>query len=116
MIWAKADIVGNPAGGGLFSLCGWNSVIEAAWHGVRLLVWPPKGDHRVNATVIERKGLRLWPKTWEWSAETLVKGEEMGERIKEMKGSEELKLRAEQREVIDKWSNSSAKECEGSHP
>ncbi|XP_021612890.1 UDP-glycosyltransferase 13-like [Manihot esculenta] len=120
----QVEILGHPAVGGLFSHCGWNLVTEAAWHGVRLLVWPAKRDQKVKATVVERSGLDVWPKTWEWGLETVVKREKIGEKIKQMMGSEELKLRAKQiqeevrkavsaggssnialSEVIDEWSN-----------
>ncbi|KDP41270.1 hypothetical protein JCGZ_15677 [Jatropha curcas] len=91
----QGEILGHEAVGGFVSHCGWNSVLEAIWHGVRLLAWPPKGDQKVNAEAIDRGGFGLWTRTWGWAAEMVVKGEELGERIKEMMTSEELKLRAE---------------------
>ncbi|KAJ4822512.1 hypothetical protein Tsubulata_046912 [Turnera subulata] len=90
----QEQILGHKAVGGFVSHCGWNSVVEAAWHGVPLLAWPQFGDQKVNAHVIESSGLGLWPKSWGWAGEVVVKGEEVGARIEELMGSESLKLQA----------------------
>ncbi|XP_038694865.1 UDP-glycosyltransferase 13-like isoform X2 [Tripterygium wilfordii] len=93
--WAdQGEILSHKAVGGFVSHCGWNSVAESAWTGVRMLAWPQHGDQKINADVVERSGLGLWVKDWGWSGEEVVKGDDIAERIKEMMGSEQLKLQA----------------------
>ncbi|KAF7832066.1 UDP-glycosyltransferase 13-like [Senna tora] len=51
----QREILGHGSVGGFVSHYGWNSVVEAGWYGVRILVWPLNGDHR---RVPEKLGLR----------------------------------------------------------
>ncbi|KAK6280936.1 hypothetical protein POUND7_014761 [Theobroma cacao] len=87
-------ILSHKAVGGFISHCGWNSVVEAAWHGVPVLGWPQHGDQMINAEVIEGGGWGLCMKSWGWVSDIVVKGEEIGDRIKELMGSETLKSTA----------------------
>ncbi|XP_038693506.1 UDP-glycosyltransferase 13-like [Tripterygium wilfordii] len=93
--WAdQGEILSHRAVGGFVSHCGWNSVVESAWTRVRMLAWPQHSDQKINADVVERSGLGLWVKRWGWIGEEVVKGDEIAERIKEMMGSEQLRLQA----------------------
>ncbi|XP_057481925.1 UDP-glycosyltransferase 708G1-like [Actinidia eriantha] len=93
--WVKQEeILAHPAIGGFVSHCGWNSVTEAARHGVPVLAWPQHGDQRVNAEVVERAGLGVWVREWGWGGERLVRGEEIGEKVSEMMSDRELRNRA----------------------
>ncbi|KAF7828114.1 UDP-glycosyltransferase 13-like [Senna tora] len=47
----QREILGHGSVGGFVSHYGWNSVVEAAWYGVRIMVWPLNGDQRLNAEV-----------------------------------------------------------------
>ena len=69
-------------------------MIEAAWHGVPILAWPQHGDQKINAEVVERSGLGMWVTSWGWGEKDMVKGDEFGERIREMMGSELLRGQA----------------------
>ena len=93
----QGELLGHRAVGGFVSHCGWNSVIEAAWHGVPILAWPQGGDQKINAEVVEMSGVGLWEKSWGWSGDDdqmVVKGEEIGKRIREMMGKEFLRVQA----------------------
>ncbi|KAL0003754.1 hypothetical protein SO802_011315 [Lithocarpus litseifolius] len=85
--------------GGLVSHCGWNLVIETAWHGVTILAWPQGGDQKINAEVVEMSGVGMWEKSWGWGGkddQMVVKGEDVGKRIREMMGKELLRVQAAQ--------------------
>ncbi|XP_057482769.1 UDP-glycosyltransferase 708C1-like [Actinidia eriantha] len=93
--WVKQEeILAHPAIGGFVSHCGWNSVTEAARHGVPVLAWSQHGDQRVNAEVVERAGLGVWVREWGWGVDRLVRGEEIGEKVREMMSDRELRNRA----------------------
>ncbi|KAM0964890.1 hypothetical protein ACFX2C_020874 [Malus domestica] len=90
--WAEqGEILGHRAVGGFLSHSGWNSVVEAAWHGVRDLAWPQNGDQKVVAEVAEICGLGIWEKSWLWSGDRekkLVKGDEIAVKTKELMDSD----------------------------
>ncbi|XVF85856.1 hypothetical protein PTKIN_Ptkin17bG0151400 [Pterospermum kingtungense] len=88
------EILSQKSVGGFISHCGWNSVVEAAWHGVPVMGWPQHGDQMINAEVIEEGGWGLCMKSWGWGLDVLVKGEEIGDRIKELMESKALKVEA----------------------
>ncbi|KAJ4973494.1 hypothetical protein NE237_006668 [Protea cynaroides] len=103
-------ILEHVAIGGFLSHCGWNSVTEAAWHGVPVLAWPQHGDQKLNASIVKSSGLGLWEESWGWGGEKL-KGEEIGKRIREFMENEELKKKAtnvgeEARKAAGKGGNS----------
>ena len=68
--------------------------MEAALNGVPILGWPQIGDQMINAELIAKKGLGMWVEEWGWGQKCLVKGEEVGGRIKEMMESEALRKQA----------------------
>ncbi|KAG6502105.1 UDP-glycosyltransferase CGT-like [Zingiber officinale] len=95
----QAEILRHRAVGGFLSHCGWNSVVEAALYGVRILGWPMGGDQRVSAEALARGGLGIWVEGWSWQAEEeaekkLVKGEEISERLKDLMAAEGLRASA----------------------
>ncbi|GMH05100.1 hypothetical protein Nepgr_006940 [Nepenthes gracilis] len=87
----QEEILAHPATGGFINHCGWNSVMEAARHGMPVLAWPQHGDQKVNALVVEKAGLGLLESQWGWAGERLVKGQEIAEKIKELMTNNELK-------------------------
>ncbi|KAJ3694731.1 hypothetical protein LUZ60_000108 [Juncus effusus] len=94
--WIEQEVVlGHKAIGGFLSHCGWNSITEAAVHGVKILAWPRIGDQRFNADLVVRSGLGVWVKDWTWEGEEgIVKASEISKRVKEMMSNESLTKRA----------------------
>ncbi|XP_057759314.1 UDP-glycosyltransferase 708G1-like [Arachis stenosperma] len=93
----QRQILDHSAVGGFFSHCGWNSVMEAAFYGVPILGWPLAGDQKINAEfVVSNGGFGIWKKDWGWEGERLVRGEEIGDAIKEFMSDESFFAKAEQ--------------------
>ncbi|KAL5759412.1 hypothetical protein ACOSQ2_018250 [Xanthoceras sorbifolium] len=95
--WVDQDeILSHKAVGGFVSHGGWNSMVEAAWHGVRVLVWPQAGDQKINAEAVERSGLGMWVQSWGWADQQMVvvKAEEIGHTIKNMMENDHLRVKA----------------------
>ncbi|MED6212110.1 hypothetical protein PIB30_080157 [Stylosanthes scabra] len=93
----QRQILDHSAVGGFFSHCGWNSVMEAAFYGVPILGWPLLGDQRINAEfVVSNGGFGIWKKDWGWEGERLVRGEEIGEAIKEFMSNESSVTKAKE--------------------
>ncbi|CAL5188634.1 unnamed protein product [Lathyrus oleraceus] len=92
----QSEILSHKSVGGFVSHCGWNSVIEAAWFGVPIMGWPQIGDQKINAELISKGGWGVWKKEWGWEGECVVKGEEIGEAIKEMMNNESIGIKATQ--------------------
>ncbi|XP_022957361.1 UDP-glycosyltransferase 13-like [Cucurbita moschata] len=90
----QEEILGHRAVGGFVSHCGWNSVMEAALKGVPVLAWPQNGDQMINAGLVAKKGVGMWVEKWGWGHKCVVKGEELGGRIKELMESDVLRARA----------------------
>lgn len=45
----QSKILGHEAVGGFVSHCGWNSVLESLWFGVRIAAWPLYAEQQMNA-------------------------------------------------------------------
>ncbi|KAK1310520.1 Anthocyanidin 5,3-O-glucosyltransferase [Acorus calamus] len=82
----QGEILMHGAVAAFMSHSGWNSVMEAAMHGVRMLVWPCGGDQRINAAVVEASGMGRLLKGWEWGCggEKVVAGEVIEEALREI--------------------------------
>ncbi|GMN32706.1 hypothetical protein TIFTF001_049801 [Ficus carica] len=91
----QEEVLRHPAVAGFLTHCGWNSITEALWHGVPMLLWPQHGDQKINADLVERIGVGMWAKSWGWGGEAMVvNGEEIAEKVGEMMGNGILRLRA----------------------
>ena len=91
----QEEVLRHPAIGGFLSHCGWNSLSEALWNGVRILAWPQHGDQKINANLMERIGLGVWARSWGWGDEEMsVKAEDIAARVKEIMGNDSLRLQA----------------------
>ncbi|KAG6498197.1 hypothetical protein ZIOFF_046109 [Zingiber officinale] len=88
----QVEILRHRVVGGFLSHCGWNSVVEVALYGVRILGWLMGGDQRVNASVVARGGLGIWVEGWSWQVEEEpIKEEEISERLKDLMAVEGLR-------------------------
>ncbi|CAN6477369.1 unnamed protein product [Victoria cruziana] len=94
--WVQQEaVLAHPAVGGFVNHCGWNSVMEAVWHGVPIFSWPLTADQMLNATVVEKSGGGVWERSWRGGdGSVLVKGEEIGRRLKEWMGDARLREKA----------------------
>ncbi|XP_065858834.1 UDP-glycosyltransferase 708G1-like [Euphorbia lathyris] len=90
----QEEVLRHESIGCFMSHCGWNSVTEAMWNGVRVLAWPQHGDQKMNADIVDKIGLGIWPKNWGWGGEMVVNGSEIAESIKEIMGNELLRVGA----------------------
>lgn len=91
----QEEVLRHPAVAGFLTHCGWNSITEALWHGVPMLLWPQHGDQKINADLAERIGVGMWAKSWGWGGEAMVvRGEEIAEKVGEMMGNGILRMRA----------------------
>lgn len=86
MEWVEQEVIlTHRAVIGFLSHCGWNSMMEAAAAGVRVLAWPRGGDQRVNAAVVAESGLGVWPEEWVWEGEEgVVVAEEIAKKVMEL--------------------------------
>ncbi|KAI3452255.1 hypothetical protein Pfo_008920 [Paulownia fortunei] len=83
---------GTPKG--FVNQCEWDSVMQAAWHGVPMLAWPQHGDQKMSAETVEKAGLGLWIKDWGWGGEKLVEGKEIGRLLAQIMGDLNIKKAA----------------------
>ncbi|KAK2420297.1 UDP-glycosyltransferase [Trifolium repens] len=90
----QSEILSHKSVGGFVTHCGWNSIAEAALNGVPILAWPQHGDQKINAGLVEVTGWGIWKKSWGWSGERVVKGNEIGDAIKVIMENELLKVKA----------------------
>lgn len=91
----QEEVLSHAAVGGFLSHSGWNSITEALWHGVPMLLWPQHGDQKINAELVDRIGVGMWVKSWGWCGEAMVvKGEEIAETVGELLGNQFMRSRA----------------------
>ncbi|KAJ3694734.1 hypothetical protein LUZ60_000111 [Juncus effusus] len=87
----QEEILEHKAVGGFISHCGWNSVIEAAMNGVRVLAWPRSGDQRINAGVVASSGLGIWAEDWSWEGDKeLITATNIAQSVKQLMTNEGL--------------------------
>ncbi|KAH0464666.1 hypothetical protein IEQ34_004769 [Dendrobium chrysotoxum] len=88
----QVAVLGHRAVAGFLSHCGWNSVMEAAAAGVTVLAWPRTADQRVNAALVARRGVGVWPEHWVWEAdEGVVAAEEIGNKVREVMRNQRMR-------------------------
>ncbi|XP_061355856.1 UDP-glycosyltransferase 708D1-like [Gastrolobium bilobum] len=90
----QMEILGHPGVGGFVNHGGWNSLMEAVWHGVPILSWAQNGDQKIASEVVKMSGVGIWPEEWGWGVEVVVKGEDIAKAIEKMMNNESLRIRA----------------------
>ncbi|KAJ1395909.1 putative anthocyanidin 5,3-O-glucosyltransferase [Sesbania bispinosa] len=95
----QSEILGHKAVGGM------------EWC-VPILAWPQHGDQKINAGLVEVSGWGIWNNNWGWAGERVVKGEEIGEAIKEMMKNQSLKIKATQLKEAGRKATSIGGDCE----
>ncbi|CAJ1952972.1 unnamed protein product [Sphenostylis stenocarpa] len=88
--WApQTSILSHDSVGGFVTHCGWNSVLEAVWEGVPMVVWPLYAEQKLNKVVlVEEMKVGLGVKG---NKEGLVSWSELGDRVKELMDSDKGK-------------------------
>ncbi|KAF3444220.1 hypothetical protein FNV43_RR13910 [Rhamnella rubrinervis] len=97
--WApQSDILSHESVGGFVTHCGWNSVVEAVFHGVPMVAWPLYAEQRMNSAVlVEEMKLAIPVEKVESSSssspssseeELLVSAEELEKKVRQLMGSE----------------------------
>ena len=98
--WApQSDILSHESVGGFVTHCGWNSVVEAVFHGVPMVAWPLYAEQRMNsAALVEQMKLAIAVEKVEYSSssssspsskeELLVSAEELEKKVRQLMGSE----------------------------
>ncbi|KAL2528703.1 UDP-glycosyltransferase 71C3 [Forsythia ovata] len=88
------NVLAHHAVGAFVNECDWESVMDAARHGVPMLAWPQHGDQKMNAEVVEKAGLGVWVKEWDWGGEKLVAGENISEMLRKLMGDLNIRCKA----------------------
>ncbi|KAL0922637.1 hypothetical protein M5K25_006638 [Dendrobium thyrsiflorum] len=64
--------------------------------GVTVLAWPRTADQRVNAALVVRRGVGVWPEHWVWEAEEgVVAAAEIGNKVREVMRNQRMMETAE---------------------
>ncbi|GAB2221968.1 hypothetical protein Droror1_Dr00013165 [Drosera rotundifolia] len=97
--WApQVEVLAHGATGGFVTHCGWNSVLEAVWHGVPMVAWPLYAEQKTNKLfLVEQAKVAVGLK---WEKDGSVRAEELETKVRElMEGDEGKRVRENAREM-----------------
>ncbi|GMH08945.1 hypothetical protein Nepgr_010785 [Nepenthes gracilis] len=84
--WApQLEVLSHDSVGGFVTHCGWNSVLEAVWHGVPLIAWPLFAEQRLNKVFLVEAAKLALPLNL--AKDGFVTADELEVRVRDLMGS-----------------------------
>ncbi|KAK7392495.1 hypothetical protein VNO78_20935 [Psophocarpus tetragonolobus] len=90
----QRKILGHPGVGGFVNHGGWNSIMEAVWEGVPMLLWANDGDQKIASQAVGIIGVGIWAEEWGWGSRQVVNGKAIAKRINDMMSNHSLRIKA----------------------
>lgn len=96
----QAVILSHVAIGGFVSHCGWNSVLESVWYGVKIATWPLYAEQQMNAfQLVEELGLAVEIRLDYREGSDLVTAEELEKALRCLMSGEDDEMRRKVEEM-----------------
>jgi hypothetical protein len=96
--WApQKAVLAHAAVGGFVTHCGWNSTLEALWHGVPLAPWPRYAEQHLNAFELVHAASVAVPMAVDTKRDNFVEATEMERAVRSLMGGDDQGRKARER-------------------